>query len=71
MIVIHGPCLPRPPLKKLIDPGSRGWTRGILEKIYDVVPKHLVVKISVYGAPRGDARESESDLQNSSSTSQL
>lgn len=62
MIVIHGPCSPRPPLKKFIDPGLRSWTRGILEEIYDIVPEHLVVEIPVYGAPRGDARESESDL---------
>jgi hypothetical protein len=51
MIVIHGSCSPRPPLKKFIDPGSRSWTRGILEEIYDIVPEHLVVEIPVYGAP--------------------
>jgi hypothetical protein len=66
MLVIDGLCLPGPPLKKFINPGSRSWTRGILEEIYDIVPEYLVIEISIYVAPWGDTGQSESHLQNSS-----
>jgi hypothetical protein len=45
---------------------SRTW--GILEEVYNIVPKDLIVEISIYGAPGGDVGKRESDLGNSISS---
>lgn len=54
--------LPGPPFEKLIDLASRDGARNIFEKVHDVAPKRLIVEVSVYGAPRRDTGESETNL---------